>query len=255
MSEVGEVAPEAAARTRPKGRTTGWLVAPLCAVLGFALVTSAHTNRTPTGLAAARQEDLVRILDGLTGQADRLRQQADALSSTETSLQSGRNAAAAALADAQRQVDTLGILAGTMAAHGPGVVLTVSDPAGKVRADTLLDAVEELRDAGAEAIQVGAVRVTASTAFTDGRSGVMAAGTAIGAPYVVVAIGDAHTLDDALRIPSGVVDTVVQDGAQASVVEQAVVSVTALRRVTADRYARPVPSARTDLSPSPVPAG
>jgi uncharacterized protein YlxW (UPF0749 family) len=224
-------------------RPTGWLVAVLCAVLGFALVTSAHTNRTPTGLAAARQDDLVRILDGLTGQADRLHQQADTLSSSVSQLQTGRGAAAAALADAQRQVDALGILAGTTAAYGPGVVLTISDPAGKLRSDTLLDAVEELRDAGAEAMQIDGVRIVAATAFTDDPSGVLAGGTVVPAPYVLTAIGDAHTLDDALRIPGGVVDTVAQDGAVATIAMPGTVSVTALRPSVADRYARPVPSA------------
>jgi uncharacterized protein YlxW (UPF0749 family) len=237
--------------TRPSRRRGGaaWLVAVLCGVLGFALVTSAHTNKSSTGLGAARQDDLVRILDGLTGQADRLRQQADTLSSGVDRLQTGRDAAAAALADAQRQVDALGILAGTIAAHGPGVVVTVSDPRHVLHADTLLDAVEELRDAGAEAIQLGSVRVVASTAFTDGSSGVLAAGLPVPTPYRLLAIGDAHTLNDALRIPGGVVDTVAQAGAQTTITPATTVWVTALRASTADRYARPVASS------SSAPAG
>jgi uncharacterized protein YlxW (UPF0749 family) len=230
---------------RPEaGRRGGaaWLVALLCAVLGFALVTSAHTNRSTTGLGAARQDDLVRILDGLTGQADRLRQQADTLSSSVAQLQSGRDAAAAALADAQRQVDALGILAGTIPAHGTGVVVTIQDPQHKLRSDTLLDAVEELRDAGAEAIQLGQVRVVAATSFTDAGSGIQAAGTTVPAPYVLTAIGDAHTLDEALRIPGGVVDTVTQQGATANIALPATVVVTALRALSTDRYARPIAS-------------
>jgi uncharacterized protein YlxW (UPF0749 family) len=229
--------------TPTRRSTARWLVALLCGVLGFALVTSAHTNRSPTTLETARPDDLVRILDGLTGQQDRLRQQADTLSASVQRLQSGRDAAAAALADAQRQVDALGILAGTTPAYGPGITLTLADPAHRLKADTLLDAVEELRDAGAEAIQVGAVRVVASTPFTDGRSGVLAGATALAAPYVLTAIGDAHTLDEAMRIPGGVVDAVAQDGATATIALPGTVSVTALRAPTADRYARPVPSA------------
>ena len=228
-------------RGTDRGRTT-WLVALLCGVLGFALVTSAHTNHATGGLAAARQDDLVRILDGLTGQADRLHQQADSLSAGVTELQTGRDAAAAALADAQRQVDALGILAGTIPAHGPGVVVTIADPQRKLRADTLLDAVEELRDAGAEAIQVGPVRVVAATAFTDGNGQILADGTVIPAPYVMLAIGDAHNLNDALRIPGGVVDAVSQDGAQATIAAPSTVAVTALRVLSTDRYARPIAS-------------
>ena len=57
----------------------------------------------------------------------------------------------------------LGILAGTVAAEGPGIVVTID---GVDDAALLLDTVQELRDAGAEAIQLGDVRVVASTYFT-----------------------------------------------------------------------------------------
>ena len=58
----------------------------------------------------------------------------------------------------------LRILTGTVAATGPGVTLTIDDPDGSVTAATLLDGVEELRDAGAEAIEINdSVRVVAST--------------------------------------------------------------------------------------------
>lgn len=220
-----------------------WLVAALCGVLGFALVTSAHTNRTPSTLSTARPDDLVRILDGLTGQEDRLRQQADTVAASVQQLQTGRDAAAAALADAQRQVDALGILAGTTAAYGPGIVLELSDPRHKLKADTVLDAVEELRDAGAEALQIGSVRIVASTPFTDVPGGISAGGTLLHPPYQLRAIGDAHTLGDAMGIPGGVVDTVGQDGGTATVSTPGTVEVTALRSPRADRYARPVPSA------------
>jgi uncharacterized protein YlxW (UPF0749 family) len=243
--DAGDEPADDTGERRRGGRRSGatWLVAVLCGVLGLALVTSAHTNRSGTGLGAARQDDLVRILDGLTGQADRLHQQADSLSANVAQLQSGRDAAAAALADAQRQVDALGILAGTTAAHGTGVVVTIEDPQHKLRSDTLLDAVEELRDAGAEAIQLGPVRVVAATAFTDAGSGILAAGVPVPVPYVLSAIGDAHTLNDALRIPGGVVDTVAQDGAVANIAMPPTVAVTALRALSTDRYARPIASA------------
>ncbi len=165
------------------------------------------------------------------------------MSTSVTQLESGRDAAALALADAQRQVDALGILAGTTPAHGPGVVVTITDPNHKLRSATILDAVEELRDAGAEAIQLGNVRVVAATAFTDTSNGILAAGVVLPVPYVLTAVGDAHTLNDALRIPGGVVDAVAQAGATATIALAPTVSVTALRAPTADRYARPFASA------------
>ena len=60
----------------------------------------------------------------------------------------------AALAETQRRAKVLGILAGTLPATGPGVVVAITDPQGKVRANVVLTVVQELRDAGAEALQI-----------------------------------------------------------------------------------------------------
>ena len=66
----------------------------------------------------------------------------------------------------------LGVLAGTVAAQGPGINLTIDDPRRSVEADKLLDTIQELRAAGAEAIQINDVRVVADTYFADSGGGV-----------------------------------------------------------------------------------
>lgn len=229
---------------RPRASRGQAVVAALCALLGFAVVTSVHTNRTPAGLAAARQEDLVRILDGLNGRADRLRQQADRLQQAQDRLSTSRDQAQVALDEARRQAAALGVLAGTLPATGPGVVLTIEDPRRQVTADTLLDAVEELRDAGAEAMQIGGVRVVASTYFLDAGAGAIdVSGSTLTPPYRILAIGDTHTLADALRIPGGVVDTVASRAGARSVIETpGTVQVVALQSPVPPRYARPSPA-------------
>ena len=73
----------------------------------------------------------------------------------------------AARAEAQSQADGLGILTGTVAATGPGVIVTITDPKHGLKAEDLLDVVEELRGAGAEAIQFGPVRVGMTSSFRD----------------------------------------------------------------------------------------
>ena len=70
-------------------------------------------------------------------------------------LLSGVGSSSEALKSAQDRLDTLGILTGTVPATGPGVVITITDPDHKVTAALLLDALQELRDAGAEAVQIG----------------------------------------------------------------------------------------------------
>lgn len=222
----------------------GQLVAAvLCGVLAFAVVAQAHTTSRGGGVSAARSQDLLTILADLQGRADRLRTQVSDLQLTQAKLAGGSAGTQAALQEARQRAQTLGILTGTVAARGPGVVLTVSDPRGTVHADVLLDAVEELRDAGAEALQLSGVRIVASTALVDVAGSIAVDGTRIRAPYRLVAIGDPRALSSALGIPGGVEDTVAaQAGAKATVVSSPSLTVSALRALPTPRYARPAPT-------------
>ena len=68
---------------------------------------------------------------------------------------------------------------------------------------------QELRDAGAEAIQIGDVRVVAGTWFADtDRGASVSTASSVRPPYVIKAIGDANTLAGAMEIPGGVSATV-----------------------------------------------
>jgi uncharacterized protein YlxW (UPF0749 family) len=250
MSEPLQPDPGPAAMWRRIGRALrarpgrGQVVAALlCGVLAFALVAQAQTTSGSSGVTAARTQDLLTILSDLQGRADRLRGQVADLQVTQARLAGGSAGTTAALAEARRRAQTLGILTGTVAARGPGVVLTVADPRGSVRADVLLDAIEELRDAGAEALQLSGVRVVASTSLVDVAGGIKVDGHTVRPPYRLVAIGDSRTLSSALGIPGGVLDTVDSHaGAHAVVTISPSLAVTALRALTTPRYARPAPT-------------
>ena len=225
-------------RTRRRSQA---LVGVLCAVLGFALVTQVRSTREAPVLAGARQDDLVRILDDLGAREERLRREIDSLTETRQRLASGSTEEAAA--EARRRAQTLGILAGTIAAQGPGIVLTIDDPERQVDASLLLNALEELRDAGAEAVQIGPVRVGASTYFRDRDAAVEVDGQLLRAPYVFTVIGDPDTLAQALDIPGGVVDEVASvPGAKAGIERAATLEVDALRPLDPPQYARPAPA-------------
>jgi uncharacterized protein YlxW (UPF0749 family) len=215
------------------------LIGLILAVLGFALVVQLRATDDDSRFASARQEDLVRILEDLTARGERLRTEIEDLERTRDRLTGGAGQDAAALEEIRRRRDVLRILAGTVAATGPGIELTIKDPEHAVTADVLLDTMQELRDAGAEAMQVNDVRLTASSWFTDSGSGVLADAKPLRAPYVFRAIGDPHTLADAMEIPGGVVDSVAgRSGATTAIVQRDRLVVDALRPLSAPRYAR-----------------
>jgi uncharacterized protein YlxW (UPF0749 family) len=191
------------------------------------------------GLSSLRQSDLFSLLNSVTERSSQLEDEARRLEQVEDQLKSGSDTSAAAREAAQERLDVLGILAGTVPAQGPGIQLDISDPRNRVDAAMLLNIIEELRDAGAEVIQVDDVRVVASTAFVDEANGVSANGQLLTIPYRILVIGDPQTLADALDIPGGVTDTLRQVEATGTVVRKDLVQVSALLPEQSPEYARP----------------
>jgi uncharacterized protein YlxW (UPF0749 family) len=189
----------------------------LLALLGFGLAASVRSQRTASTLATTRPSDLVRILDDLDARASVLRSQITDLQNTRSRL-SGSGSDAAALAEARTRTQDLAILAGTIAAQGPGIEVTVTDPQHAVTAEVLVDTVEELRDAGAETLDLAGVRLGATSWIEDANTGLSVDGHAVQPPYLLRAIGDPATMQKALDIPGGVVDTVdARAGAAATI--------------------------------------
>ena len=211
----------------------------LTLVLGFAIAVQVHANSSGDSLSTLREDDLIGILDDQNARADRLRQQVAALQDNLRQLQDSGDRSAAARQQAEEQARTLGVLLGTLPATGPGVSVTVTDPDGKLSGEDLYDVVQELRGAGAEAIQFGAVRVSTSTWFEGDGGTVQVDGTALSAPYRVTAIGDPKTLDTALNIPGGVAATVRAAGGSLTVTELNSVSIRVTTSLPRPKYAQP----------------
>jgi uncharacterized protein YlxW (UPF0749 family) len=226
---------------RPRAAKANWLAAFLALLLGFAVATQVRQNQS-VGLESLRQSDLINILDNTTLQASHLDQNARDLQATRDLLVSGSTSGAAAVKAAQERLDALAILAGTARAHGPGIRMTIADPGGKVTAPVLLDAIQELRDAGAEAIQVNNVRIVASSHFSQGASGIEIDGRSVSPPYALTAIGDPATMSSAMEIPGGLSENVRNlVGATITITQNPELTVGALHPLSEPRYARPVP--------------
>lgn len=237
------------AAMRPRATRGQAVVAVLCLLLGVAVAVQVR-QRTGADLVALPQSELLGLLDDATDRSRRLQGEIGELTSAREQLQASGDQQAAARDLAQQRLDTLGILAGTLPATGPGIRLTVQVPAGTSpsAATLLLGAVQELRDAGAEAVQIGDARVVASSAFTDdttsGDGAVAVTGpggpVAVRAPFTVLAIGGAQTLASAMEFPDGVGPTVRRVGGTISVEQLDRVDVTALQPAPEPAYARPV---------------
>lgn len=213
-------------------------VAVLLCVLGLGLAIQVRSTSDNSALRGARQEDLVRILDELDNRTKRLEDEKRRLEGQRSELESSSNQAAEARKQTVQKEEQLGVLAGTVSAEGPGIELTVSDSKGAVEADKLLDTIQELRAAGAEAIQINDVRVVAGTYFSGSAGKVEIDGKKVAQPYKFKVIGKPQDLEPALNIPGGVVQTLEKEQASVSVSRSEKIIVDALRPAKRPDYAR-----------------
>jgi uncharacterized protein YlxW (UPF0749 family) len=229
----------AAALRRPsRGQAAAGL---LLAVLGFAAVTQVRANGRDDSYVGARQGDLIQYINSLALASQRTQDQITKLERTRDALGSDTEARRTALARAREQAATLGILAGTVPAVGTGVRVTVTDPGAGVGTNQLIDGLQELRDAGAEVIELNdEVRVVAQTSLQDTTGGgVLADGILLKPPYVIDAIGDPHTLATALDFTGGFISEVEDVDGKVAVKRLGTVEISSVRTLKAPRYAEP----------------
>lgn len=218
------------------------VVAVLVGVLAFAAVTQVRLANQDDTYANLREGELIQALNGLQAASRQAERDITELESTRDQLRSSSQARTAALEQAQQQLETLAVLAGTVPATGPGIEVTVQDPQGALTLNNLLDGIEELRNAGVEALEINdRVRVIAQTSFEDSADGIRVDGVLLEAPYVIDAIGNPATLAGALEIPDGFTSDVEEDGGTVVSDQRDRIEVTVTRTPREPRYAEPVP--------------
>ncbi len=221
------------------------VVALLLALLGFAAVTQVKANEQDDQFVGARQGDLIQYINNVSLASQRAETEIARLQQTRDSLKNDTKSRRTAVERSQQQANTLGILAGTVPAVGPGVRVTVTDKEGNVGSNQLLEGLQELRDAGAEAIELNnRVRVVAQTSLRDSEGGVIVDGQLLKAPYVIDAIGGAHTLATALDFKGGFNDEVEGPpvNAKADTQESEKILISSVVEPRAPTYAKPGPT-------------
>lgn len=237
--EASPAADAGTGRRWRRNRLAAALIGVLCLLLGFAFAVQVRSTDTGNQYASMREEDLVGILDDLNSKEDRLRQQISEQRSALAQLNSSDSRSTTALEEARQRAQSIGILNGTVAAQGPGLRMVLRDPGEAVRVADLLGAIEELRGAGAETMQIDGVRVGVSTAVTGDPGALELDGKPIGAPYEVLVIGSPQDLETAMNIPGGVVQRISSRGGSVDITQEQQVVVDALRPLDRPQYASP----------------
>jgi uncharacterized protein YlxW (UPF0749 family) len=224
------------------------LAAVILFIVGVAGVMQIQINATDDTYASARREDLIQLLDGLSTESRRLEGEIAQLEQTRSNLRSGADTQRVAREEAEKHLTEMSILAGTIPAEGHGIRMRIADPKAAVDAAVLLDAVEEMRDAGAEVIEVNnTIRVVGSTWFGSDPRGLVIDGKPVSRPITLEVIGEPHSLEEAARFRGGIVSEITgpKIGGQVQIDQEDKLVIESLHASRENQYARPAPPPST----------
>lgn len=185
----------------------------VCILVGVMLVTQFRTqSKVAKSLELESAQDQATIITSLYESNSTLRREIARLS---TQLEQGRTSFSQSQLDSMAEdLNQLRIITGLSEVTGPGVQLSIS---ASLKAEDVMDLINELRNAGAEAIAVNGQRVIARSSFTNLEEGVLLDGTEIKPPYVFSAIGHSETLQRALERKGGLL-AIVETGYPSSII-------------------------------------
>jgi len=182
-----------------RGRVAMTLVAVL---LGFLVVLQIRNQDPGAQLSNASTEELTVIVANLSDRNDQLRTEVATLEREVSDLDAAKARGGSSLDELTRDLAKLRDWSGLDPVAGPGIQVTV---AGAIDGDGVMALVNELRDAGAEALSADGIRLVAASVVAGPASGLSVEDHLLPSPFVLEAIGSSDTLTGALKRQGGIV--------------------------------------------------
>lgn len=234
----------------------------VCLALGALVATlfSAATHDDTLDTSQMNREQLAVLYAQAMKEINVQQQELDALRVKQDELTNGAFSEQKMKEALQHQLDELRVRSGTTPVEGPGIVITIDDT-GNTKNDPVNDAsanlrvvhdsdlltlVNELRSAGAEAIDINEQRVAANTAIRCAGSVIQVNFKSVAPPFIITAIGKPDTLSGAVNMPNGVFDWLRPLGIRVDVAKREKIRIDALKSMPPLEYAKPVAEEKTD---------
>ncbi|MDF2874525.1 MAG: hypothetical protein K0R22_1208 [Sporomusa sp.] len=215
-------------------------IALVCVVLGIMLAVQFRTTQDiRSSIPYQRVEDLSQRLSQTEKERDALINQVQELKRT-----SGAEAAS-------KEFEMVRMGAGVVAVEGPGIIVTIDDSKRPskpgenpnlylIHDDDILKVINELWAAGAEAISINEQRLIASSEIRCAGPTLSVNNSRYSPPYDVRVIGEPTTLENALKMRGGVIETLQFWGIQVTIKKQDDVKVPAYKGAFRFEFAKPV---------------
>jgi uncharacterized protein YlxW (UPF0749 family) len=227
--------PRPNAATRLSSRMT---VAVVAAILGVLAIGQLRGQAGVPGLSNLSAVELTQLVANLTTGNDELRDEIADLERQERSLSEARARGESTLGDLTTDLSSIRAWAGLTAVRGPGISITVRGPIGGDGVEELLN---ELRNAGAEAIAVAGVRVVAGVVVAGAPGALSVRNQPVGESFEIRAIGSQQILTGTLTRTGGVIAQVgaAYPEAQLTVTPEDSMTLPASEGDRSPTYARP----------------
>ncbi len=189
----------------------------MCAILGFAMSIQFNSvkSRPKEDSANARTEDLQKMLAAEKEKTTALQEQIKQMQTTIDNYRESIEQTGSAYKGMEEDLMRAENLAGLTNVYGPGVTVTLEDakitgnvtsPETFIIHDSDVRAVvNELLAAGAEAVTVNDERIISTTAIRCVGPVLLVNNARSGTPFVIKAIGNPDTLENALNMTGGIV--------------------------------------------------
>jgi len=177
-------------------------IAAVAFVLGMLVVVQLRSQTGGSALQALSTQDLTTLVASLNSQNDRLRSEIGTLQNQLDELRANRATGATSVEQIASDLARIRAWAGLDPVSGRGVMITVG---GKINAEAVDDLLNELHNAGAEAIAVEGVRLVARSTVSGPPGSLDVDGYILGDPFRIRAIGRPETLVGSLTRAGGII--------------------------------------------------
>lgn len=187
---------------RPALGTNRLTVAAVATLLGILVVGQLRGRAGVPGLSNLSVTELTQLIANVTTGNDLLRTEIADLQAQEAHLIEARDRGETTVADLTDDLARIRAWAGLTAVSGGGIAITVSGPIG---GDGIEEILNELRNAGAEAIAVDGIRVVAGVVVGGAPGSLSIENQPLGDAFEIRAIGSPQILTGTLTRTGGVI--------------------------------------------------
>jgi uncharacterized protein YlxW (UPF0749 family) len=177
-------------------------IAAVALVLGLLVVVQLRSQAEGSGLAQLSSQDLTVLVANLNTRNDQLRQEGSNLERELATLTANRSRGDASVDEIAADLARVRGYAGLDAVGGPGVTISIR---GAIDGAGVEELINELRNAGAEAIAIGGIRIVTGVVVTGTSGDAQVAGERLGDGFELDGIGAPDKLTGSLTRSGGVI--------------------------------------------------